>query len=204
MSLLNYKTNPYDKAPKDSTCTTPVGVSQFLFDVLSTGYPLGFPAGKFRVIVDPAIGSGRLTDPWPSSTRIVGVDINNQGARCDLFIEGRFEDQTDIETPDLVVVNPPFNAAAKKKLYPEIFLEHVFELWGERTPVAMFVPAGFRNNQRRVSKRFRRLRDNKSQITSIISLLLDTFPGVNFPMEIIIWNVGGIAPHFFLPEYALV
>ena len=47
------------------------------------------------------------------------------------------------------------------------------------------------------------LRDCGAEITSIISLPLDIFPDVEFHAEILIFNVSGIQPHYFLPEEAL-
>jgi type I restriction enzyme M protein len=81
-----------------------------------------------------------------------------------------------------------------------VFLEHIIELFGKDIPVALFVPMGFRLNQRRKSKRWRWLRDCGAKITSIMSLPLDIFEGVEFHNEIIIYNVAGLEPHYFLPE----
>jgi len=62
---------------------------------------------------------------------------------------------------------------------------------------------GFLLNQRRKSKRWRWLRDCGAEITSIVSLPLDIFPDVEFHNEILIYNVSGINPHYFLPEELL-
>ena len=67
----------------------------------------------------------------------------------------------------------------------------------------MFAPMGFRLNQRRQSKRFRWCRDSGAKITSIVTLPLNIFPDVEFHSEILIFNVGGVLPHYFLPEEAL-
>ena len=88
-------------------------------------------------------------------------------------------------------------------MYPEVFLRHIFDLWGPQTPTVMFAPMGMRLNQRRKSTRWRWLRDCGAEITSIISLPLDVFPDVEFHAEILIFNVSGIQPHYFLPEEAL-
>jgi type I restriction enzyme M protein len=102
-----------------------------------------------------------------------------------------------------VLCNPPFNGAPGKRLYPEVFLEHLFKLFGVQIPVTMVVPMGLRLNQRRKSKRWRWLRDCGAQITSIISMPLDVFDGVEFHNEILVFNVAGIKPHYFLPEVAI-
>ena len=97
----------------------------------------------------------------------------------------------------------PSTAADGKQLYPEVFLRHIFKLFGETMPVALFAPMGMRLNQRKKSTRWRWLRDSKAQLTSIISLPLDVFPSVEFHAEILVFNVKDMNPHYFLPEEAL-
>ncbi len=220
-SPLTVTRNDYRKNKKASAIYTPVGVARFLFDILQGGKKrwtethvrtdgLRYDRPNFWLtILDPAIGTGRLTDPWrkPGKT-IVGYDVTTQQADCDLFIQGRFEDETGfppppIGRPDLVLCNPPFNGAAGKRLYPEVFLEHIFKLYGPTIATILFVPMGFRLNQRRKSKRFRWLRDCGAQITSIVSLPLDLFEAVEFHAEVLIFNVEEINAHYFLPEEAL-
>ena len=124
MNPLSVSRNDYRKNKKNSTIYTPVGVAQFLFDILQRGKKrwtethvrangLRYDRPDYWLtILDPAIGTGRLTDPWrkPGKT-IVGYDVENGHAECDLFIQGRFEDQTGfppppIGRPDLVLCNP--------------------------------------------------------------------------------------------------
>ena len=200
-SPLTVKRNDYHRNPKASDIYTPVGVARFLFDVLERP--------QYQHIFDPAIGSGRLTDPWHESGRtICGCDIHprlSQSQYSVCFI-GPFEEVDNpalFPEPDLVLNNPPFNGAPGKQLYPEVFLHHIFDLWGPKTPTVMFTPMGFRLNQRRKSKRWRWLRDCGAEITSIVSLPLDVFTGVEFHAEILMFNVSGIKPHYLLPEEAL-
>ena len=205
-SPLTVKRNDYHACPKRSDVYTPLGVSLFLFDVLRYAKPIrneckSFP---FYRVLDPAIGTGRLTDPWyHAGHRIIGCDIVNHQPHCHAFYPGRYEERTHIEEPGLVLCNPPFNGAAGKQLYPEVFLRHTFELFGETIPVALFTPMGFRLNQRCKSARWQWLRSSKAKLTSIVALPLDIFPGVEFHAEILIFNVKGIRPHYFLPETAL-
>lgn len=207
-SPLTVSRNDYRKHPKASAIYTPPGVAKFLYDTLKGATPIGRqPSGAavcFPTILDPAIGTGRLTDPWRDGRWIMGVDIENKQPDCDEFYHGRFEDQREFgHRPSLVLCNPPFNGATGNRLYAEVFLAHVFELFGPTVPTVMFVPMGFLLNQRRRSKRFRWCRDSGAKITSIISLPLDTFPGVEFHSEILIFNVRGVHPHYFLSEEAL-
>ncbi len=195
---LTIKRNDYNRRPKSSTVYTPIGVAKFLFDILYPQLPVQ------AVVFDPSIGSGRLTDPWhDAGCFIVGCDVIDQGARCHEFDECHFEDMSLSGKPDLILCNPPFNGATGQQLYSEVFLARIIELFGAKVPTVIFTPMGFRLNQRRKSKRWKWLRDCKAEITSVISLPLDIFKDVEFHSEILIFNVPGIRPHYFLPEEAL-
>jgi type I restriction enzyme M protein len=212
-SPLTVKRNDYHERPKRSDVYTPPGVASFLFGVLQGARPL---RGKWvlepsqeptrgRRVLDPAIGSGRLTDPWHAAGfKVVGFDIVDKKPKCRLFRQTRYEDVESVDPePGLVLCNPPFNGAEGKRLYPEVFLEHTFKLLGVHQPVALFAPMGMRLNQRCKSARWRWLRDCGAQLTSIISLPLDVFPGVEFHAEVLIFNLRGVKPHYFLPESVL-
>ncbi len=211
---LTVKRNDYRKNKKNSTVYTPTGVAQFLFDILSpkftahlepqcqvlSKYKSSYPGRPFTVF-DPSIGSGRLTNPWYDiGCQIIGCDINDQGALCNTFDESTFESRQYTWNPDLVLCNPPFNGCQGKRLYSEVFLKKIFDLFGYQQPTVLFVPMGFRLNQRKKSKRWRWLRDCGAKITNIISLPLDIFEGVEFHVEIVIFNIDGLEPHYFLPE----
>ncbi len=214
-SPLTVKRNDYRQHPKRSDVYTPDGVARFLHDTLRSAAPLHAAQGPcggggrcqhpFHLVLDPAIGTGRLVAPWHNSGHyIYGCDVDDIGrTNCHEFYHGRYEDQADLLRPDLVLCNPPFNGAAGRKLYPEVFLEHTFKLFGHGMPTVMFAPMGMRLNQRRKSTRWRWLRDCGAELTSIVSLPLDAFPGVEFHAEILIFNVRRIKPHYFLPETAL-
>jgi hypothetical protein len=193
-SPLTVARNDYHNNPKQSTIYTPVGVAKFLFDLLW--------AGRCTVL-DPAIGSGRLTDPWRAAgCRVLGVDIEPAKPKCDVLLAQRFETVEAMEQPDLVLCNPPFNGCAGRQLYPEVFLRHILKLFGPM-PTVLFTPMGFRLNQRRKSERWKWCRDGLVDITSIISLPLDLFPGVEFHAEILIFNRPGLKSHYFLSDNAL-
>jgi len=197
-SPLTVVRNDYHRNRKSSTVYTPIGIAEFLYQLLRRP--------RIKRVLDPAIGTGRLTAPWlraPFRREIIGVDVTLCEAACHSYYRGQFEEMTDLPKPDLVLCNPPFNSAPGRRLYPEVFLEHVFLLFGARTPTVMFAPMGMRLNQREHSARWRWLRDCGAQITSIVSLPLNVFPGVEFHNEILIFNVKGLQPHYFLPEEAL-
>jgi hypothetical protein len=195
-SPLTVTRNDFRLRPKCSDIYTPPAVARFLFDLLNhTGA---------ATVFDPAVGTGRLTDPWyDAGCRIIGCDIVDRKARLHRFHLGRYEETKDLERPDLVVCNPAFNGCTGRRLYPEVFLEHTFTLFGSTIPTVLFVPMGFRLNQRKKSTRWRWCRDCGAALTSIISLPLDIFLGVEFHAEILVFNVDGIRPHYFLTEEAL-
>jgi len=203
-SPLTVARNNYHRNPKSSVIHTPPGIARFLFDILRKAEPFAGRKLADLTILDPAIGKGNLVAPWfDAGCQVVGCDVIDIGLLCHRYYRGRFEDQTGLPRPDLVLCNPPFNGAPGKQLYPEVFLRHVFDLWGAKTPTVMFAPMGLRLNQRRKSARFRWLRDCGAEITSIVSLPLDAFSNVEFHVEILIFNLSGVRPHYFLPEEAL-
>lgn len=85
-------------------------------------------------------------------------------------------------------------------LLSELFLDQTWKIFGKEIPCVCVVPMGFRLNQRLCSSRFRHVRDNYPDITSIISLPLDIFPGVEFQCEILIFNLPMLKPHYYLTE----
>ena len=193
---INARGSNYHNDPKPNDICTPRPVAQFLFDLLSDM--------EITTVLDPAIGAGALTEPWRVSGRtIIGCDINPASESCaDIFHPGPFEVIKDwsAPAPDLVLCNPPFNAARGSDLYPEVFLRHLVRLFGNALPVAMFCPMGMRLNQRLRSRRWRWLRDEGPQITDIIALPLDIFPTVQFHSELILFNLPRIEHHRFLPQ----
>lgn len=204
-SPLNVNRNNYREQPKKSDIYTPKGVSQFLFDILNKKIcPSIEPTYRnYTWIFDPAIGSGRLTDPWFKDGYMVsGCDIIKKTTKYHFFIKDKFENIHDgiFKQPDLVLCNPPFNAGCGRKLQPQVFLEHIFELFGVTVPVVLFTPMGFLMNQRKTSTRWHWLRDCGAEISSIISLPLDIFPEVQFHNLIVIFNIDGLKPHYFLPD----
>jgi len=195
-SPLTVKKNDYRKNPKRSTVYTPDSVCQLLYDIID-------PVLKPKVILDPAIGRGALTNPWRKQCHIIGVDIDRSSRRyADEFVCSRFEDieSWEMRWPDLVLVNPPFNNAPKRQFYPEIFLRKITELFGTNIPVVLFTPMGLRLNQKKTSSRWQWARDYGPRITSIVSLPLDVFPDVKFHSEVLLFNVPNVQPHYWLEE----
>ena len=154
--------NNYHKNKKNSTIYTPPEVSEYLYKVLHSYV-------NPKVILDPA-------------KKIIGVDINKHSKKhCDTFMHSKFEDigSWSFEMPDLILCNPPFNGAKNRKLYSEVFLRKIVELFGKSVPIALFTPMGFRLNQTLRSSRWNWLKET-IEISSIISLPCDCFEKVKF------------------------
>jgi type I restriction enzyme M protein len=225
---LTTKRNKYYQNPKDSSVMTPKGVADFLY--LLT-YHLFVNVDDF-IVLDPCCGSGNLLAPFKHKTETIGIDLESQQFEVppDLFVKHNFLDiekgkvypaigeESDydliLDKPGLVLCNPPFNTYEDnrtwmkehnlgKALLPEVFADKIFELYGDDVRLILFVPMGMRLNQRTFSKRWRKMRDKYPDISSIISLPLNIFPNVEFHNEILIFNIDGLKPHYFLPEMYL-
>ena len=182
-SPLSVKKNNYIKNPKRSDIETPPEVANFIASL--------FP--NARSVFDPCYGNKVLLNPFlKRGSRIDGCEIK----------EGiNFLTRKEKIYADLIICNPPFNLGVGKKLGSETFLEKIIELNGQNgTAIVLFVPMGFRLNQRKKSKRWRWLRDNCPPITSIVSLPLDIFEKVQFHNEILIFNAPKLKPHYLLPQ----
>ena len=202
--------NKYHSNIKNSTIYTPSGVCSFLFDLLNPVFKN--TCGK---IIDPSIGSGNLIKTFLANKyEIAGFDINDDKDRPKQveFINKNFLAETnEREDVSLVICNPPFNTDKRNKdflkkikkgkaLLPELFIEKSFELYGDDIPLIIITPMGLRLNQRLHSKRWRKMRDEWPEITSIISMPLNIFDNVEFHNEIIIFNIPQLKPHYFIPE----
>ncbi|PNH79135.1 hypothetical protein [Vibrio diazotrophicus] len=177
---------------KNSTVYTPKVITDFLMKEV-------YSKLNIKKVFDPAIGSGNLVrDLKEQGVYVIGNDIEDVCDCADEFYQSDFEQfEKKLKDVDLVVMNPPFNGHPKKKLFPEVFIDKVFELFDSNIPVVAIVPAGWRINQKVTSKRWRKIRDNQ-KISSLITLPLDVFEGVQFHTEIVIFNVDGLEPHYFL------
>ena len=195
MSLpYTVKNNNYHINKKNSTIYTPHEVSQYLYEILHTHI-------NPKVILSPSIGRGSLVKPWrKKKCTIIGIDIDKDSINyCDKFIHSKFEDieAWSFEMPDLILCNPPFNGAKGRKLYSEVFLRKIIELFNSRVPIVLFAPMGFRLNLTVKSSRWNWLK-NTIDISSIISLPKNCFDKVVFHTEILIFNVPKLKPHYFL------
>lgn len=178
-SPLTVRRNNYIVNPKQSDIQTPFWLCVFIASL--------FP--NVRRVFDPCCGDSRLLQPFANrGCEIFSMDIK-QGQDF-LAFEGKI-------SADLCVCNPPFNLGIGRQLGSEVFLRHILKTCGNIS-IVLFVPMGFRLNQRKQSKRWRWLRDCSAKITSIMSLPLDCFENVEFHSEVLFFNAPHLQPHYFI------
>lgn len=180
---------------KNGCVSTPIGVARYLRKLL---------ARKAKTLIfDPCIGTGALIEPWrDTDISIMGMDVRDVlETPVARFYQGRFEHCTSWEfpKPDLVLCNPPF-CNGGRQMFAEQFLRQIVRIWGRDQPTAMIVPHGFRLNLTAKSERYRWMLFEGPQITSIVSLPHNVFPGVRFHTEILMFNIKGLRPHYWLPD----
>lgn len=169
------------KLAAKSDIATPLPLVKFISDIVCSV----LPKDRINTILDPCSGlDNRLTHYFPDANVIsyekkIGKD----------FFEAKKEDCYEV---DLVLVNPPFNndVKHKKTFLPEEFLRKIIEVVPVDTPIVMIVPAGFRQNVRKRSKRLLFL--STLEVSSIVSLPLDVFEddGILFHTEVLFIGTG--------------
>jgi hypothetical protein len=207
-----------EKTIKDCNVSTPIWLADYLSKVVLTD--AGLEIGVNQKVFDPCMGSGNLLAPYENKGyRTWGVDIRGGEWNC---VEANYLKwniswhKNDIFDTALVVQNPPFNMThlndgarqenGRKPLLPELFLDKTWEYFGKNIPCVCIVPMGMRLNQRITSRRFRHMRDTYPDITSIISLPLDTFrldddgQRALIHCEALLFNLPRAKPHYFIPE----
>lgn len=188
---------------KKATIYTPDNASRFLFHILQEPIPSG-------LILDPCVGKGSLLAPFQNAGyEVLGIDIEHQGFTPTLERNYLEIKKGELETPSLVIMNPPFNIDSKTKAYikehyggrpllPEVWLMKAVELFGKEIPIVMFTPYGFRLNQTVESKRWKKFIDGTyPNITNIISLPKNLFENILFHSEVIVFNIYGMKGHYF-------
>lgn len=186
-SPLSVKKNNYIKNTKRSDIETPIAVCEFLHEIITNNYMI-------KTILDPCCGNRNLTKPFKEAAVFYDFDIK-RGSNFLTF-------DSTLDDVDLVTCNPPFNLGVGRKLGSEVFLQKIIEVTSPTTPIVLFCPMGFRLNIRgtsTISKRYARMEKAKAKITSIVSLPLDIFEGVQFHSEILLFNMPKLEPHYWLP-----
>jgi hypothetical protein len=181
-SPLSVTKNNYIANPKRSDVPTPMWLCDFIADL----YP------DVKSVLDPCYGDTRMLF-WfiDRGCKCHGCEIKHNSDFLGLppnYFKGKI---------DLVVCNPPFNLGVGRKLGAEVFLEQIVKTCG-KTQIALCVPMGFRLNQRWTSKRWKWLANHPDlEISSILSLPLDCYDGVQFHSEVIFFNSPHLKPHYW-------
>jgi len=178
--------NNYLKNTKNSAIFTPPSISKWIAKLIANEIK------DITVLFDPAVGSGNLLNPYEGKIKI-GCDIVDFGAKIDNFIKADFLDskEDDYGVEVAVIANPPYNHSdasrakwGKDQLLPELMIDKSFKMFGKKTPMVWIVPMGLRLNTRcntkKQGERYRNIRDNWGEITSICSLPLDCFHNPDF------------------------
>ena len=199
--------NNFYQEQKKATIQTPPSVSRFIYNLVSD------KIDKKKSVLDPSVGAGALLAPFvEGGYRVFGVDIEEQGFPQTKVKNYLAMKKGELETPGLIVVNPPFNIDAKTKTYikehysgrpllSEVWLQKGLELFGDDIPVVLFTPYGLRLNQTTKSQRWGRfIRGEYPEIKSIISLPKNIFAGIQFHSEILIFNIDGLKAHYFYSD----
>lgn len=201
--MMRIDRNNFYENEKKSTIYTPPWLSVFLCKITRPHLP------KNATILDPCVGKGSLLKPWVKrGHKVVAYDLIDQGFPN--TIQKNFLNiKATNKRPSLVLLNPPFNMDdnnrefCKKKfggrpLLPELFIDQIFSLYGKDVPVVLITPYGLRLNLTADSKRWHKFSDaDFPPITSIISLPKNTFEGILFHVEILIFNIPQLKPHYF-------
>jgi type I restriction enzyme M protein len=205
---ISVKKNDYIKNPKNNCVDTPIWLSLFIFNIIPDQYKKG-------MVLDIACGNGNLSYRFEN---VIGIDILDYIYSDSLLDEGNhlkmdylnecFPKDSIFNTQfknniKLIVCNPPFNDSKgiyKKKLLPELFFKKIISDFGPEFPFILFVPMGFRLNQRKKSKRYKFIRQSGAEITSILSLPIDIFKNVLFHSEVLFFNMEGMKAHYFIDD----
>ncbi len=182
MSVYNKGDN---KGKKPTDTATPLHLCEFLYDLVKNRFD--HTEGQ-NTILDCCCGDKRLTNNF-KNCNIINYEIKDGTD---------FLKETNKIDCDLCIMNPPFNAGTGRKLAVEVFLDKVIELCGKDISIIMITPMGFRLNVKKNSNRRNNfINDKYPDITSIISLPLDTFENTLYHCEILIYNIPGLKPHYF-------
>ena len=178
MSVYNKKEN---KTTKPSDTETPLDLCKYIYDLVKDKFD-----NKETIILDCCCGDKRLTNNFINAS-VINYEIKDGTD---------FLKETNKIDCSLVIMNPPFNVGQGRKLSVEVFLDKVLDLCHNDIPIVMICPMGFRLNNKRTSKRLIKFKTVYPDITTIISLPLDTFDKTLYHCEIVCFNTNFIKPHY--------
>lgn len=177
---------------KDSTVETPEFLAEIIFSEVKRK--------PFKNILDIGAYRGNLSKPFKrkADSFITGLDIlRDYEKNFDNFIYKDFLETKRKDfplIPDLVISNPPFQSNKEhNKLYPELFLDKIFQLFGKTQPVIMIVGHWFLSNS---SKRIDKL--NEYNITKTMTLHKSIFKPMSVEASVLFFNIKTKKPHEFI------
>ena len=167
--------NPYYLNPKNSVVRTPLWLAQCIKDNIehvltpaTTIYDIGCDIGNLSMVY---------------TQKRIGFDIRDIDTYPGYFHNVNFLNYNPGTTPSnkgdtLILSNPPFNDTDRvygKRLLPELFLKHIFKVFGNKAKVIMFAPMGLLKNQSLQSPRWKWVRDCEAKITSELEVPIDAY-----------------------------
>jgi len=179
MSVYNKSEN---KKTKPSDTATPFDLCDYIYNLLKDRCD-----NNITCILDPCCGDKRLTNNF-KNVEVINYKIKDG---TDFLKE-----QNKLDKVNCVICNPPFNTGQGRMLSPEVFLDKILSLCKRDIPILMVAPMGFRLNNHKRSKRRKKIIERYPDITSIISLPLDTFEDTLFHCEILCFNCPWLKPHY--------
>jgi hypothetical protein len=178
--MNNIKEN---KGTKDIVIETPNQISYLIYKKLQRK--------PYHIILDIGLYGGELSKPFKrkKGITIIGLDIlDDKSENFDNFIHEDFLMTTinDYKTkPDLILCNPPFGTYKNTNIpIPELFVDHIFKLFGENIPLVFIVPNWITDNSKR-----RMLKFQNFNITKQIQLEKNIFNDVLIHSKILFFNI---------------
>ena len=172
-----------NKGTKDIVIKTPKQIIELIYDKLKRK--------PYQTILDIGCHTGDLSRPFKrkKGISIIGVDVlNDSNENIDTFIHQDFLKTTLSDyniKPDLILCNPPFGTYENTNIpIPELFLEHIFLLFGDNIPLVYIVPNWITDNSKR-----RMIKFQNYNITKQIQLEKNIFDDVLIHSKILFFNI---------------
>lgn len=180
---------------KDSIVETPPFLATKIYKELNRK--------PFKNILDIGSFRGNLSKPFKvkKNTNIIGLDITDDYKNnFDTFIHKDFLKTTKEDFKglniDLLVSNPPFQQHKEHgELYPQLFIEHAFKLFGKSIPMVMIVGQWYLSNS---SKRMENLRGYN--LTKTITLHKNIFKPNSVESSVLYFNIKVKKPFDFVSD----
>lgn len=190
---MNYKPSTKEK---DKVVRTPSWLANHI-------YKTDFKTKQFKNVLDVGAWDGSLSSPFKKNKycKVIGLDIVDEFQNnFDNFIHKDFLETTKEDFKhlkiDLIVSNPPFGVNENNELYPHLFLNHMFKLFGD-TPIMLIAGDWYIRNSKKRMEEF-----NNYNLTKIANLHKTVFSesGVNVNSVLLYFNIKSKTPNEFITE----